>query len=63
MTTLVLTHAACLDHVTAPDHPECADRLRAVNQVLSEARFDALALSFLFFFLQDEFHFLRILLS
>ena len=43
MTTLVLTHAACLDHVTPPGHPECAERLRTVNAVLSEARFDALA--------------------
>ena len=43
MTTLVLTHAACLDHVTPPGHPECAERLRTVNQVLSEARFESLA--------------------
>jgi acetoin utilization deacetylase AcuC-like enzyme len=43
MTTLLLTHPACLDHVTPPGHPECADRLRAVNEVLSEARFDVLA--------------------
>src|SRR5580693_4689001 len=42
MTTLVLTHAACLDHVTPPGHPECAERLRTVNQVLSEARFESL---------------------
>ena len=42
MTTLVLTHPACLDHVTPPGHPECAERLRTVNEVLSEARFDAL---------------------
>ena len=42
MTTLLLSHPACLDHVTPPGHPERADRLRAVNQVLSEQRFDAL---------------------
>jgi acetoin utilization deacetylase AcuC-like enzyme len=45
MTTLLLTHPACLDHVTPPGHPECADRLRAVNEVLSETRFDGLARS------------------
>jgi len=39
MTTLLLTHPACLDHVTPPGHPERADRLRAVGEVLSEARF------------------------
>src|ERR1700726_609895 len=43
MTTLVLTHPACLDHVTPAGHPECAERLRTVNEVLAEARFDALA--------------------
>jgi acetoin utilization deacetylase AcuC-like enzyme len=42
MTTLLLTHPACLDHVTPPGHPERPDRLRAVNEVLSEARFDGL---------------------
>jgi acetoin utilization deacetylase AcuC-like enzyme len=43
MTTLLLTHSACLDHVTPPGHPERPDRLRAVDQVLSEDRFNALA--------------------
>src|SRR6202521_952153 len=42
MTTLVLTHPACLDHLTPPGHPERPDRLRAVNQVLAEDRFDRL---------------------
>jgi acetoin utilization deacetylase AcuC-like enzyme len=41
--TLVLTHSACLDHLTPPGHPECSDRLRAVGEVLAEARFDSLA--------------------
>jgi acetoin utilization deacetylase AcuC-like enzyme len=45
MTTLLLTHQACLDHVTPPGHPERPDRLRAVNQVLAEERFNALARS------------------
>jgi acetoin utilization deacetylase AcuC-like enzyme len=43
MTTLVLSHPACLEHATAPDHPERADRLRAVAEVLAEARFSQLA--------------------
>jgi len=42
MTTLLLTHPACLNHVTPEGHPERADRLRAVNQVLGEDRFKAL---------------------
>ncbi|MEH2474688.1 acetoin utilization deacetylase AcuC-like enzyme [Nitrobacteraceae bacterium AZCC 2161] len=40
--TLLLTHPACLDHATPPDHPERSDRLRAVAQVLGEERFKAL---------------------
>jgi acetoin utilization deacetylase AcuC-like enzyme len=39
MSTLFLTHPACLDHVTPEGHPERSDRLRVVNQVLSEERF------------------------
>jgi acetoin utilization deacetylase AcuC-like enzyme len=42
MSTLLLTHPACLDHLTPPGHPERPDRLRAINQVLGEARFNAL---------------------
>jgi acetoin utilization deacetylase AcuC-like enzyme len=42
MTTLLLTHRASLDHLTPPGHPERPDRIRAVDQVLSEARFDKL---------------------
>ena len=42
MTTLFLTHTACLDHATPPGHPERADRLRAVAQVLGEDRFSNL---------------------
>ena len=42
MTTLLLTHPACLEHVTPPGHPERPDRLRAINQVLSEERFKSL---------------------
>ena len=43
MTALVLTHPACLDHLTPPGHPERPDRLRAVDQVLAEDRFEKLA--------------------
>ena len=42
MSTLLLTHPACLDHLTPPGHPERPDRLRAVAQVLSDQRFDPL---------------------
>jgi acetoin utilization deacetylase AcuC-like enzyme len=42
MTTLLLTHPACLDHLTPEGHPERPDRLRAINQVLAEDRFNAL---------------------
>ncbi len=42
MTTLLLTHPACLEHATPPGHPERADRLRAVSEALSEDRFKAL---------------------
>src|SRR5260370_9560402 len=43
MSTLLLTHPACLDHATPPGHPERADRLRAIAEVLSEPRFNELA--------------------
>jgi acetoin utilization deacetylase AcuC-like enzyme len=42
MTTLLLSHRASLDHLTPPGHPECPDRIRAVEQVLGEGRFDGL---------------------
>jgi acetoin utilization deacetylase AcuC-like enzyme len=42
LTTLLLTHSACLDHATPPGHPERADRLRAVGEVLAEDRFSRL---------------------
>ena len=43
--TLLLTHTACLDHVTPPGHPERPDRLRAVAEVLGEERFKPLTRS------------------
>src|ERR1039457_3462259 len=32
MSTLLLSHPACLDHLTPPGHPERPDRLRAIEQ-------------------------------
>ncbi|MGB3866513.1 MAG: histone deacetylase family protein [Xanthobacteraceae bacterium] len=43
MTTLYVTHPACLDHVMPPGHPECPDRLRAIDAVLGGADFSALS--------------------
>ena len=45
MSTLLLTHPACLNHLMPPGHPERPDRLRAINEVLAEQRFNALARS------------------
>ena len=43
MTTLVLTHPACLEHDTGFGHPERADRLRAIEHALEAERFHYLA--------------------
>ena len=43
MSTLLITHPACLDHVTPPGHPERPDRMRAVEQALEDERFHTLA--------------------
>jgi acetoin utilization deacetylase AcuC-like enzyme len=42
MATLYLTHPAYLDHDTGAGHPERADRLRAIEKVLSHELFSAL---------------------
>ncbi len=42
MTTLLITHEACLEHDTSPGHPESPDRLRAVMRALSADEFAAL---------------------
>ena len=42
MTTLVLTHPACLEHDTGYGHPERADRLRAIADALAAPHFKAL---------------------
>ena len=43
MSTLFLSHKACLDHVMTPGHPERPERLRAVEEALSHERFQFLA--------------------
>jgi acetoin utilization deacetylase AcuC-like enzyme len=42
MTTLYITHAACLDHITPLGHPERTDRLKAVYRALEDDKFQAL---------------------
>src|SRR6516164_184359 len=37
--TLFITHPACLEHLTPPDHPERPDRLRTIEQVLEQEKF------------------------
>jgi acetoin utilization deacetylase AcuC-like enzyme len=43
VTTLLITHPACLDHLTPAGHPERPDRLRALDRVFEAERFSALA--------------------
>jgi acetoin utilization deacetylase AcuC-like enzyme len=42
MTTLLVTHPAGLNHITPAGHPERPDRLRAIEQVLEDERFQDL---------------------
>jgi len=42
MSTLLLSHPACLDHLTPLGHPERPDRLRAIEQALEDEQFQAL---------------------
>jgi len=42
MTTLLLTHPACLLHDTGYGHPERADRLRAIDDALAASAFKSL---------------------
>jgi acetoin utilization deacetylase AcuC-like enzyme len=42
MSTLLITHPACLDHLTPTGHPERPDRLRAVARVLEGEKFQNL---------------------
>jgi acetoin utilization deacetylase AcuC-like enzyme len=43
MSTLLITHPACLDHLTPAGHPERPERLRAVERALEDERFQTLA--------------------
>src|ERR1700682_1497653 len=43
MPTLLVTHPACLDHLTPPGHPERPDRLRALQRTFEQEKFSALA--------------------
>jgi len=43
MTTLLITHPACLDHLNPAGHPERPDRLRAIEGALEHERFQDLA--------------------
>jgi acetoin utilization deacetylase AcuC-like enzyme len=43
MSTLLISHPACLNHLTGTGHPERPDRLRAVEEALSDERFQMLA--------------------
>src|SRR5689334_10178283 len=42
MTTLLITHPACLNHLTPPGHPERPDRLRAIERVFESEKFQDL---------------------
>jgi len=43
MSTLLISHPACLNHETPAGHPERADRLRAIEQALEDEKFQSLA--------------------
>jgi acetoin utilization deacetylase AcuC-like enzyme len=43
MSTLFVTHPACLNHLTPPGHPERPDRLRAIEHALEAEKFQSLA--------------------
>jgi acetoin utilization deacetylase AcuC-like enzyme len=43
MSTLLLSHPACLNHLTPSGHPERPDRLRAIEEALADERFQLLA--------------------
>jgi acetoin utilization deacetylase AcuC-like enzyme len=42
MSTLLLTHPACLNHLTSAGHPERPDRLRAIESALEQEKFSDL---------------------
>lgn len=42
MTTLLVTHPACLEHDTGPGHPECIERLQVILKALEDPAFQYL---------------------
>ncbi|CAN5277889.1 histone deacetylase family protein [soil metagenome] len=42
MTTLLLSHPACLAHITPPGHPERVGRIKAVTKILGHSHFAGL---------------------
>ena len=42
MSTLLITHPASLNHLNAPGHPERPERLRAIESILEQERFQPL---------------------
>src|SRR5258707_15047580 len=42
MSTLLISHPACLQHLTPAGHPERPDRLRAIDRALEDERFQML---------------------
>ena len=43
MSTLLITHPACLEHLTPQGHPERPDRLRAIERAFEAEKFQSLA--------------------
>jgi len=43
MPTLLITHPASLDHSNGPGHPERPDRIRAIDRILEQEKFQTLA--------------------
>jgi acetoin utilization deacetylase AcuC-like enzyme len=43
MSTLLITHPACLEHLTPAGHPERPDRLRAIERAFEAEQFQSLA--------------------
>ena len=42
MTTALITHSDCLDHISPFGHPECVERLERVTSALEDEKFDGL---------------------
>ncbi|MDF2999487.1 MAG: Histone deacetylase, partial [Xanthobacteraceae bacterium] len=43
MSTLLISHDACLEHLTPAGHPERPDRVRVLNRVFEGEQFATLA--------------------